>query len=328
MESFPFERLPAELKIKIITFAIPSILARFVMRDSQLLLASDPVRQDETELRRIRASCPEIKTICDRIRYFVVSSWGGKVSRLDPVRDTFGMCEPFPSKITQIPCEQGPESSEQADLPIRRMLYWTGMLVHPHLQQSYAELPFNSLPLWTRTPMLKAFTMVLGTCDRIWHIESFQQYGPKTRNDTLEEEEFLSTWGASRPDLPLRIGFHGYSGDNISQGGKWPGFRYWTETKKIEFRTLTWPEVQPCAEDCPAKSSDRKHPDFIARLWINRPGESMDAEQSQYGWIEVKDPEEDDALWVEQVATTWKMVRHMMIRMNRLMDFEWHLDNE
>ncbi|KAF5988503.1 K, P-type ATPase (mediates high-affinity potassium or sodium uptake) [Fusarium bulbicola] len=327
MESFPFERLPTELKIKIITFAIPSILARYVMRDSQLLLVSDPVRQDETELRRIRASCPEIKTICDQIRYLVVCSWGGRVSRLDPVRDTFGMCEPFPSKITQIPCEKGPESSEQADLPIRRMLYWTGMLVQPHLQQSYAELPFNSLPIWTRTPILKAFTMVLDTCDRIWHIESFQQHGPKTRNDTLEEEEFLSTWGASRPDIPPRIGFHGYSGGNISQGGKWPGFRYWTETKKVEFRTLTWPEVQPCAEDCPTKSSDRKHPDFIARLWINRPGESVDAEQSQYGWIEVKDPEEDDALWVEQVATTWKMVRHMMIRMDRLMDFEWHLDN-
>ncbi|KAF5614156.1 K P-type ATPase (mediates high-affinity potassium or sodium uptake) [Fusarium subglutinans] len=335
MEPFPSERLPIELKTEIIRFAIPSsILARFVKGYDKMQLADGLKNQDENELSRIRASCPIIKSICDRIRYLVVCSDGNEVYRLDPVRDTFRIYESHPHDIFLTLWKEGPEYSQDVGLPIRRMLYWIKRPVFPSFQQSYAEMPFNSsLPTWLHTPMLKAFTLVLDTCDQSWHIESFQQYGPKTRNDTLEEEDdgFINAddpaRGASWLDVPPQIGFHGYSRGNNSKGGKWPGFRYWTETKKIEFRTLSWPEVQPCVEDCQKESIDGYHPDLIARLWINRPGESMDAEQSQYGWIEVKAPEEGDAPWVEQVATTCTMVRHMLIRMNRLMGFEWHLGN-
>ncbi|SCV30469.1 uncharacterized protein FFB14_03064 [Fusarium fujikuroi] len=210
--------------------------------------------------------------------------------------------------------------------------------------------------------MLKEFILIISTCTRNWHIESFQQYGPNVtgwrpsdnhgrvmRNDTIEEgydrsestdsQPLQSDTGiqwrltasignlsypgddAFWPDVP-RIGFHGYSRGDMSQGGKWAGFRYWTETNKIEFRPLSWPEVQPCIEDYQGTSMNNSHPDFITRLWVNRPGEPIDVEQSQYGWIEVKAPEEGDAPWVEQVATTWKM------RMNEAMDLHWYLENE
>jgi hypothetical protein len=72
----------------------------------------------------------------------------------------------------------------------------------------------------------------------------------------------------------------------------------------------------------------RWHPEFIARLWINRPGEQIDAEQSQYGWIEVKAPEKGDARWVEQVAATWKMVQYTLMRMDEAMKIDWHPGNE
>ncbi|KAK7588557.1 hypothetical protein V3481_007581 [Fusarium oxysporum f. sp. vasinfectum] len=218
--------------------------------------------------------------------------------------------------------------------------------------------------------MLKAFTLLIDACERSWHIEDFQQYGPNTiswrppnnlwgiaRRDPWQEHGSFNNvaslrlpsdtgipWkfttmvdnlsdprdlirGACRQDVP-RIGFHGYSRGNMSQGGKWPGFRYWTETKKIEFRPLSWAEVQPCMKDYHRISFRRSYPDFIARLWINRSGEPIAAEQSQYGWIEVRPPEKGDDLWVEQVATTWKMVRDTLLKMNENMNLEWRFENK
>ncbi|RYC97151.1 hypothetical protein BFJ63_vAg312 [Fusarium oxysporum f. sp. narcissi] len=218
--------------------------------------------------------------------------------------------------------------------------------------------------------MLKAFTLLIDACERSWHIEGFQQYGPNTiswrppnnlwgiaRRDPWQEHGSFNNvaslrlpsdtgipWkfttmvdnlsdprdlirGASQRDVP-RIGFHGYSRGNMSQGGKWPGFRYWTETKKIEFRPLSWAEVQPCMKDYHRISFRRSYPDFIARLWINRSGEPIAAEQSQYGWIEVRPPEKGDDLWVEQVATTWKMVRDTLLKMNENMNLEWRFEHK
>ncbi|RBA09786.1 hypothetical protein FPRO05_05722 [Fusarium proliferatum] len=232
--------------------------------------------------------------------------------------------------------EQGPESSETGGPPIRRMFYEMGDPSHPRgapvlqtsnalpqdREQTFAEMPFDSsLPIWPRTPMLKEFTLTSAVCGPDWHIDSFQQYGPEVSPKDWRYTPWIST--------------HGYSSQSgLQRVGKWPGFRYWTETRKIEFRPLSWPEVQPWTTMFPSSgwasltSPEFIPHEFVARLWINRPGESIDAEQSQYGWIEVKAPEEGDDSWVEQVATTWKMVRYFLKRSNELMDFEWYLDNE
>ncbi|EWG50007.1 hypothetical protein FVEG_09345 [Fusarium verticillioides 7600] len=372
MESFPFERLPIELKIKIIRLAIPSTPARFVRNGFQVCLVNGWGHEDEEELRRFRASCPEIKAICDQIRYFVVCLRGKAVYRLDPLHDTFKINVPVPWYLSGIPQKKRPESSQQAGLPIRRMVYWTlepwisteaQGSVPSDARETFSQLPFDSsLPIWQYTPKLKAFTLVIDKCDWSWHIESFQQYGPGTsarnnihsllpygftnagslrlQSDTgitwmLDPTRTLHHYGypgdplTSSPSAfwpyPPMIGLHGYSRGSRSQGGKWAGFRYWTETKKIEFRPLSWPEVEDAMED---RQRDRRwHHEFVARLWINRPGEPVDTEQSQYGWVEVKAPEKGDARWVEQVATTWKMVRYTLMRMDEAIKIDWHLGN-
>jgi hypothetical protein len=125
MESFPFERLPMELKFKIIRFAIPSVQGRFVRNHFKGHLVNGLMHEGEKELSRIRASCREIKEICDRIRSFVVCLKGNDVYRLDPVHDTFKINVPFPRYLSKIPQEKRPGSSQQAGLPIRRMVYWT-----------------------------------------------------------------------------------------------------------------------------------------------------------------------------------------------------------
>ncbi|KAG5745077.1 hypothetical protein H9Q70_012221 [Fusarium xylarioides] len=384
MEPFPFEKLPIELKIKIIRFAIPSVTVYAATSLPPEYEVGSFKRRYGKELSRVRASCPEIKAICDRIRYLVVFYRGKEVYRLDPLRDTFLVYEPV-QLLDFIKRRHEPrlEPCLQKGLPIRYMLcqiVWpgnsrgdpAGESLGENGEQTYAQLPFDSsLPIWPRTPMLKEFTLILAMCDRNWHIESFQQYGPRftgwrpsdnlsgvggnytiaegydrfesadsqrPQSDTGIRWKFSTTisslnypgdpaGGAFWPDVPM-IGFHGYSRGDMSQGGKWAGFRYWTETNKLEFRPLSWPEVQPCIEDYQRTSVRHNHPGFFARLWVNRPKEPIDVEQSQYGWIEVKAPEEGDAPWVEQVATTWKMVRYTLMRMNEAMDLEWHLENE
>lgn len=127
MNPFPFERLPTELKIKIIRFAIPSLPACFKKRIDQGISVDTSMHVQEEDLNRVRASCLEIKAICDRIRYLVVFTGGQEVCRFDPLRDIFVITEPWVgySVATQLPGEQGTESSQPGGPPIRRMIYET-----------------------------------------------------------------------------------------------------------------------------------------------------------------------------------------------------------
>ncbi|KAJ4077465.1 hypothetical protein NW756_012327, partial [Fusarium oxysporum] len=56
MDPFPFERLPVELKIKIIRLAIPLVITPIGTS-----MADRFTLEDDKELSRIRDSCPEIK---------------------------------------------------------------------------------------------------------------------------------------------------------------------------------------------------------------------------------------------------------------------------
>ncbi|KAF5548768.1 K P-type ATPase (mediates high-affinity potassium or sodium uptake) [Fusarium phyllophilum] len=330
MDSFPFERLPIELKIEIIRYDIPSITVCLTRQYSQWSFVDDFIHVHEEELSRVRASSLEIKTLCDRLRYLVICTHGQELCRLDPLRDLFVIEEPWIgiSGALQLPREQGPGSSQPAGPPIRRMLYRmgdpsiprgapaTGKTLPEDEIETYARMPFgSSLPIWPRTPILKEFILTFAVCGPDWHIDSFQQYGPDVSPGDWQD----TPW----------IGSHGYSSRRgLTRICKWPGFRYWTETGKIEFRPLSWPEVLPSVRVFQEDSAIVIPPEFTVRLWINRPGEPIDAEQSQYGWIEVKAPEEGDDPWVEQLATTWKMVRYLFWRSSGFMDFEWHLDNK
>ncbi|KAF5718678.1 P-type ATPase (mediates high-affinity potassium or sodium uptake) [Fusarium globosum] len=265
MDPFPFERLPIELKIMIIRFAIPWLPA-CLEKSLSGWISNNGFMQN---------------TILGGMYTWTRKPWVG-YSR-----------------------ERGPESSETGGpLSGACSTRWETLVTQEEPQeQTFAEMPFDSsLPIWPRTPMLKEFTLTSAVCGPDWHIDSFQQYGPEVSPRDWRYTPWIST--------------HGYSSQSgLQRVGKWPGFRYWTETRKIEFRPLSWPEVQPWTTMFPSSgwasltSAEFIPHEFVARLWINRPGEPIDAEQSQYGWIEAKAPEEGDDSWVEQVATTWKMVR-------------------
>lgn len=116
-------------------------------------------------------------------------------------------------------------------------------------------------------------------------------------------------------DLPF-IGLHGYSRGTRSLGGKWAGFRYHTETKKVQFSPLAWHEVEPIIDqlgDAPSagQSLPNGHPQFIARVWMIREGDEL-KDEPHHCWMDVKEPKKKDAdepwkkeePYVEEVATT------------------------
>ncbi|KAF4341621.1 K P-type ATPase (mediates high-affinity potassium or sodium uptake) [Fusarium beomiforme] len=155
--------------------------------------------------------------------------------------------------------------------------------------------------MFSRLPNLHAFTLTVQDAHRNWHIDGFQQYRPQSRIRPGDQDVWLNfssknifadtgkEWNRAEDhlsdptDLPgtAMIGFYGYSRGNRSQGGKWPGFRYWTETKKLEFRPLIWWEIERYHHT--HEWYDFPYADLIAKLWINRPGQPADAEQSEYG---------------------------------------------
>ncbi|KAF5611534.1 K P-type ATPase (mediates high-affinity potassium or sodium uptake) [Fusarium tjaetaba] len=108
-----------------------------------------------------------------------------------------------------------------------------------------------------------------------------------------------------RYEIPM-IGLHGYSKtrrdrrnprqQEYSQGGQWAGFRVYLAMQEVEFRPLTWDEVEHLVHQ-------PKQPENIIR------DQTKELPGGAYGWIKVKEYNAaTDELWVKQVATTWKMV--------------------
>jgi hypothetical protein len=122
-------------------------------------------------------------------------------------------------------------------------------------------------------------------------------------------------------DLTPRIGFYGFSRGTMSLGGKWAGFRYFTETNEVHFSPLAWSEVQYFVhrwytpEGTGINPPRTPHPQLIARVWIIRPGKEAEPAQPHHCWLKVKEWEEGDPDWVAQVEIMWKMVRgHLLMR--------------
>ncbi|KAF4995406.1 hypothetical protein FGRMN_5190 [Fusarium graminum] len=178
-----------------------------------------------------------------------------------------------------------------------------------------------------------------------WSIEDFQMYGPQiiaeqSNPPSGEAEEralgyyhnhgILADTGIRWNNLDQSIddldrlytpmiGFYGYSLGYRSRGGHWAGFRYRLETEEVEFSPLSWFEVQPYVESHKlsffrSNVGNTYPPKFIAKLWIIRPGDSEPETQHHYCGIPVEEPTEGDPIWVEQLATTCKMVRDTFVR--------------
>lgn len=129
-----------------------------------------------------------------------------------------------------------------------------------------------------------------------WHIPSFQQHGPQPEHRPTDPvfgnachpvHHTGIRWTNPRLDnfypsyeAPM-IGLHGYSKTGrdrrnprhreYAQGGQWAGFRFHLETQEVEFRPLTWDEVEPTVHRQKQPEQGRKlpedqDPEFVARV--------------------------------------------------------------
>ncbi|KAM0326485.1 hypothetical protein ACHAPQ_007668, partial [Fusarium lateritium] len=93
MEPFPFQRLPLELRIKIVREALPSLIVPEYICDPD-----QPISWAERVwVAKLTESCKEIQSIVENIRKIVGFGNGRVLFRLDPIRDTLlvkQMCLP------------------------------------------------------------------------------------------------------------------------------------------------------------------------------------------------------------------------------------------
>ncbi|EWG50017.1 hypothetical protein FVEG_09355 [Fusarium verticillioides 7600] len=117
---------------------------------------------------------------------------------------------------------------------------------------------------------------------------------------------------------PPYIGLYGYSRGNVSLGGQWAGFRLWVTEQKVEFSPLSWWEVEPLVREyysIEERGYRTCHPGFVARVWVIRSEKDLEeTKRPHHHWMEVREAEIGDPASVEQICTTWKMVRDMLSR--------------
>ncbi|KAJ4308120.1 hypothetical protein N0V84_012289 [Fusarium piperis] len=134
-------------------------------------------------------------------------------------------------------------------------------------------------------------------------------------DDFFDPLDILTMDSASLSRHAPYIGFHGYSRGTYSLGGNWPGFRYYTDTKEVEFSPLSFSEIsfatdrQDTVQREPEGGRDAQ---LVSRVWIIRPGRPAPPVEPHHCWIKVRKWEMDDPDWIWQVENTWKMVRGML----------------
>ncbi|SPJ72242.1 uncharacterized protein FTOL_01970 [Fusarium torulosum] len=88
--------------------------------------------------------------------------------------------------------------------------------------------------------------------------------------DTQMDRDHIDT-----PQITVtpRIGLYGFSRGTMSLGGKWAGFRYFTETNEVHFSPLAWSEVEffvrryYTPDGCVINIPVSPYPQLIARVW-------------------------------------------------------------
>ncbi|KAG5767928.1 hypothetical protein H9Q72_004355 [Fusarium xylarioides] len=153
----------------------------------------------------------------------------------------------------------------------------------------------TSFPVAQKPGSLREMDVVIQTAPG-FHIDSFQQFGPQPehrRTDPASGSLSQSIhhtglrWTNPRLksyekvcEIPM-IGLHGYSKahrdrrnprqQEFSQGGQWAGFRIYLETQEVEFRPLTWDEVESIVHRQKQPETGRKlprgqDPEFVSRI--------------------------------------------------------------
>jgi hypothetical protein len=130
MEPFPFQRLPQELKTKIIREALPRLII------PEYFDTFKPYSQAEGAcVNNLTNSCKEIRSIVNRIRKTVAFGHGKVFFRLDPIRDTLLVNEMCLPKIESTK-DWDPAASglDHHALPIRSLMTQSYCIMAPRGQ--------------------------------------------------------------------------------------------------------------------------------------------------------------------------------------------------
>ncbi|KAF4957347.1 hypothetical protein FSARC_11346 [Fusarium sarcochroum] len=376
MAPFPFQRLPMEIKIKIIRNLLPETIVPESRAGDAVIITGELAAADS-----LKRSCPEIREIIEHIRPLkAVDQKGVFMFSFDPDRDTLVVWDMnLPRMIGNfnwIPSDGPVSGLDDGALPIRRLLTCSTYIMPPevtgpaeeildpmywlfgNMDELWQDAPFStSFPVFSRFPRIQEFVLSIQIAPtKHWHIDVSQMSEPEIAaprqindtqgtameshqkpslaenllirgipDDTGPDEEWNLFGNPSAPSSGLgsgpQIDAHGYSGGAMSEGGKWAGFRYYVETEEVEFSPLAWSEVRQFVRRLHAPNGSAmvlpviQDPQLISRVWIIRPNNKIEPEeQPHHCWTKVKKWEEGDPEWVQQLESTWKMVRGTLLQ--------------
>ncbi|KAF4452318.1 hypothetical protein F53441_4836 [Fusarium austroafricanum] len=312
----PWSRLPLEIKVKILSHLFPALMipesethdtitsiaeqmivgnladtSEDIRQALEILLANEPMLQPLNSAAQW-IKVPFSTTLPMLNRFPFLEEAVVVVDHLDSLWNIQGFQEEGPDIVAPRNPAQG----------------WGLQRVGPHLQEAADYFESRGII---------ADTGITWELPKLWTNEYLDLMSADV---DLPARVDPSTRLGSYNDRP-RIGLRGYSRGTMSIGGKWAGFRYHTDTHKVEFSPLAWHEVQPYIDRLCVKFPDmtqplprRTDPMFVSRVWIIREGQVV-KDEPHHCWIPVKQYDEDeDEDWVQQVETTWKMVQGTLLR--------------
>ncbi|KAH7154106.1 hypothetical protein DER46DRAFT_649535 [Fusarium sp. MPI-SDFR-AT-0072] len=114
------------------------------------------------------------------------------------------------------------------------------------------------------------------------------------------------------PSRPL-VGLYGYDKTETTRGGFWAGFLYFQQRKEVWFSPLSAFEVYdattvPVADKPERKLFEGTHSDFVARVWIIRPGQNPPPIQPHHRWVKVKSAAAGGPRYTGEIELMWSIV--------------------
>ncbi|KAF5238717.1 hypothetical protein FANTH_10215 [Fusarium anthophilum] len=320
--SISFMKFPPEVRLMIIIeSALPTQIAPCI-RGYDTDDGVDPISfraihaTHEDTILPLKLSCRYIYNAIRKLRPIeaVDEDNGEVVFRFDFKQDTLRVCDyGIPSFRTT--------SGRELPLLVQKLMVMTDRTKFEHPIE-WEGVALNRVMNIHRFPWLKEFSMVSPVAGKEWRIQGFERDGPVieiNRNST-------ELWGSDRDSqLSYRLASVVYASIGIPAhtGIKWK-FNYhdnyfvedevrWN-TDEVFFTSLSWDDVEPLVVGPHGENGEKApwnehHPQFVARVWIIRKGQSVPEGQGQYGWMRVEEVMDGDPEWKQQLKSTWMMVR-------------------
>ncbi|KAH7017210.1 hypothetical protein EDB80DRAFT_873938 [Ilyonectria destructans] len=123
----------------------------------------------------------------------------------------------------------------------------------------------------------------------------------------IDEDGNASSIAFSTSLLP-RIGHMGYSMNETSVGGNWAGFRYFTDTMRVEFTPLAFADIEGLLRA--SRKARGVLPELAVHIWVVRPGEEgIVPNESYHSWEVVKPYSETEEERDGQIRRLWQLTR-------------------